>query len=881
MRRNLGRVNIERDARSIRPLIYSAPPPSGALFGGVTPDTIEPDDIGAEGASSWAARADHVHGIVAAAPITDLQYNTINAEGSASSFARSDHTHAVVSSSNPSTTETILRSNSSGYLQLVRLGIGASPNFYLDVRGSTTPQALIGYDASNYAVVSVSSGGDVTLQSNPGDLILYPIGNDVRPNASYDVNLGMMTYKWKELHAAELWVNTLVAHETIATIGGRILVGATTEFTANLGTPTTHTDSVLNGGFETAGGGGADVFANWTESAGDGAISQVGSNPHSGTYNARLDTGATANTHVYQNISVSAGDYMSLSFWSRSFTGNTSVGRWWLYDVSNASDIRSLGVVANATAGDNTWVFTQYGFQVPAGCSQIRLYLYCGTVNTDDNHFDDVKLYDGITITVKHNEMAAGDVAYAESATFGTPQFEFFKILSSASGSPGSYTYEVERNYDSHSGSGSYNEWLAGDALFNTGTNDEGFMDIYSYNSVTKSGTTTGPTIAGFVRNSEYYNDWTERWAIGNLDGLYGEGATTYGVGLGDYANGNYMKYTSHDGNLLIKAGNDNVEISADGIGIEVGSVSNNAITWYNAGTHVGKIFGGGTGAIWITGGKDAGGSGYDGAVIIMGFGATGTSENYIWLHGGGTPYIEIDSNSYIEVNPQLRLTVSGSTGGYYAGSGSDVQWYRGGTDLWRTPDSVQIDGTLWLGSTQDTNLYRSSANVLRTTDSLIVDTGIFVGSGVTPTADDIGYDGNLYSRKGGANYDVFGFHPLTAYIGSATYAGGAFSTFNKTTGTKTVSTEFSGVPSTAKALLLNVSVRDSGSAANECWVIVSPNNSAGDGLTARCSGLANDKFHTQVMVVPTNGSNTIYFEGQASGASTLDISIRCYGYWL
>jgi hypothetical protein len=58
-----------------------------------------------------------------------------------------------------------------------------------------------------------------------------------------------------------------------------------------------------------------------------------------------------------------------------------------------------------------------------------------------------------------------------------------------------------------------------------------------------------------------------------------------------------------------------------------------------------------------------------------------------------------------------------------------------------------------------------------------------------------------------------------------------------------------------------------------------SPNASAGDGITVRCSGLANDKWSSHAVLVPTNGSGTIYFQAQASGTSTLDVSIRCWGY--
>lgn len=67
-----------------------------------------------------------------------------------------------------------------------------------------------------------------------GDFIFNPTGNDVRPEVNYDLNFGALDKKWLTIHGAELWVETLVAQNTIATIGGRILVGPTTSLTSDL-----------------------------------------------------------------------------------------------------------------------------------------------------------------------------------------------------------------------------------------------------------------------------------------------------------------------------------------------------------------------------------------------------------------------------------------------------------------------------------------------------------------------------------------------------------------------------------------------------------------------------------------------------------------------
>lgn len=127
------------------------------------------------------------------------------------------------------------------------------------------------------------------------------------------------------------------------------------------------------------------------------------------------------------------------------------------------------------------------------------------------------------SIVVKHNNLANGDRVYLEA----NGAVEFLAVTSSASGS-GPYTYSVTRNLD---GSGA-NAWAAGDAVLNTGTTGNGFIDLYSVRGV-KAGTEIGPTIVFNQRLSSTYNDWSPRAAIGNLDGLFGYSGSTYGAAFG------------------------------------------------------------------------------------------------------------------------------------------------------------------------------------------------------------------------------------------------------------------------------------------------------------------------------------------------------------
>jgi len=163
----------------------------------------------------------------------------------------------------------------------------------------------------------------------------------------------------------------------------------------------------------------------------------------------------------------------------------------------------------------------------------------------------------GTSIIVKHNQMVSGDRVYMEA----NGKVEFMAITSGPSGG-GPYTYTVTRNLD---GSGA-NDWFAGDAVFNTGTTGNGFMDLYSARGV-KAGTELGPTIVGNVRNSTTYNDWSSHWAIGNLDGLYGYSGTAFGAAFGKFSTtSSYITIDSTNGYRAISQNAVRLQISAAGV---------------------------------------------------------------------------------------------------------------------------------------------------------------------------------------------------------------------------------------------------------------------------------------------------------------------------
>jgi hypothetical protein len=153
------------------------------------------------------------------------------------------------------------------------------------------------------------------------------------------------------------------------------------------GVPLDGNELVSNPGFEDAGGGGADVFADWSESAGDGSITDDTSIYYSGAHSCKLTAGASANTYVSQTFSVSADLMYLISFYVR---GSGAVApRYAVYDVSNSQYIISVGSAENTTA---SFVQRLIAFLAPASCSSIRVELYCPTINTASGWFDDVSV---------------------------------------------------------------------------------------------------------------------------------------------------------------------------------------------------------------------------------------------------------------------------------------------------------------------------------------------------------------------------------------------------------------------------------------------------------------------------------------------------------
>lgn len=108
---------------------------------------------------------------------------------------------------------------------------------------------------------------------------------------------------------------------------------------------------------------------------------------NSGSSAVKMTQGAALDVDLTQAVSVTAGDILSLSFYSAG--DGTAAGRYKVYDVTNTADIvaiTSTGIVASTYSQ-----VTKY-LEVPVGCTSLRVDFYPGGADKDIAYFDDITL---------------------------------------------------------------------------------------------------------------------------------------------------------------------------------------------------------------------------------------------------------------------------------------------------------------------------------------------------------------------------------------------------------------------------------------------------------------------------------------------------------
>jgi hypothetical protein len=121
--------------------------------------------------------------------------------------------------------------------------------------------------------------------------------------------------------------------------------------------------------------------------AGDGTVEGTATDQHDGLYAAKLTSGPTSNSKISQVCPVSALTIYQFALWTRG--DGTYGGQYAIYDVTHSTYI--ISPTATGVIGV-TYQQLLTNFLSPAGCTSVRVELWCPTTNTGYAIFDDVHL---------------------------------------------------------------------------------------------------------------------------------------------------------------------------------------------------------------------------------------------------------------------------------------------------------------------------------------------------------------------------------------------------------------------------------------------------------------------------------------------------------
>jgi len=119
----------------------------------------------------------------------------------------------------------------------------------------------------------------------------------------------------------------------------------------------------------------------------------------------------------------------------------------------------------------------------------------------------------------------------------------------------------------------------------------------------------------------------------------------------------------------------------------------------------------------------------------------------------------------------------------------------------------------------------------------------------------------------------------LTAPLTSTDWDGDAHTTTAKT---KIDLSVIFSAPAGIRAVLVYVYANDSGSAGGDCYIALSPNDTAGSSaVNCYLAGQVNDWTVYENGICPCDANGDIYYQIVATGAGTLDAWIQIWGYMI
>jgi len=238
----------------------------------------------------------------------------------------------------------------------------------------------------------------------------------------------------------------------------------------------------------------------------------------------------------------------------------------------------------------------------------------------------------------------------------------------------------------------------------------------------------------------------------------------------------------------------------------------------------------------------------------------------------GKESYIVSNAYSPTAITSHVRLNaISGedmSTLDLYRSDGDSK-----GTLSLSTADLIISNGGLKVGVSAIT----PNDDCVYVVDYLVAAGGIYSGLNSDPGAGNIAYTGGLISRKGATSYDAYAFVPLTVPLISTSWDGDSFSTTAKTL--IDLSSVF-GAPAGIKAVKVYVAVKDSDSAATDTYLVLGPTSDSGSGIPFSPLTV-NDRWYRGGDDIPCDSNGDIYYQIVASGASTFDVVLQIWGYYI
>ena len=246
-----------------------------------------------------------------------------------------------------------------------------------------------------------------------------------------------------------------------------------------------------------------------------------------------------------------------------------------------------------------------------------------------------------------------------------------------------------------------------------------------------------GPTIVGNVRNSTVYNDWSERWAIGNLHGLYDYGKVTYGFAAGVYT-ASWIAVDAENG-LRIMNGIANLGQWDIAGNIKIGKTANGQSRVEISNTGIYSIINRQSAVDTIVGQWDASGN--------LTIGAAANTKSRVYISAAGRVSIYTRDSGGVDAE-KFYVDNSGNMG--LIGSGTNYFTVNGSTGVATFSGSVNIINGV-LGEATNNLAYNSNFDVDINADGVPDGWTVYnnnSGSSVTPSIQSSGgVDNGKYYR--------------------------------------------------------------------------------------------------------------------------------------